>query len=316
MKVDIIISILNGAEYIEESINSILNQTYTNWELYLIDNGSTDNTIEILKKYEGLYNTKIFVDRYEKNLIPSTRWSQKIIDSKADFIAISCHDDIWRSDKLEKQVAMMKAENADVIHSNVDFIGHSGKLINGGSTKENEYRNNLAYDKLDFINLTSKLCEKNSIRLSSVLVRTNVLNKFGAWEPDRWGGEDWGLWVKLAANKCKFHLVKENLISRRVNIGNASSTSRYNRSFGFLKSFELAKKKYPFIKKSSLLKKENEVYERLIYETTKKSEYELSKRFSKYFIQKKNKSIRDFLFIIISNSNFFGKILLRLNDKF
>ena len=316
MKIDIIISILNGAEYIEESIESVLNQTYTNWKLHLIDNGSTDNTYKILKKYEGLYNTKIFVDRYEKNLIPAIRWSQKITDSKADFIAISCHDDIWRSDKLEKQLAIMKAENADVIHSNVNFIDYSGKLINGGSTKENDYRNNLAYDKLDFINLSSELCEKNSIRLSSILIKTNVLKKFGAWEPERWGGEDWGLWVKLAANKCKFHHVRENLISRRVDIGNTSSKSRYKRSFGFLKSFELVKKTYPFIKNSSLLKKENEIYERLIYETTKKNEYELSKKFSKYFLQKKKRSIRDFLFVIISNSNFFGKILLRLNDKF
>lgn len=316
MKVDIIISILNGAEYIEESIDSILNQTYTNWELYLVDNGSTDKTFEILKKYADLYNTKIFIERHEINLIPSTRWTQKIINSKAELIAISCHDDVWRSDKLEKQVAIMKGENVDVIHSNVDFINHSGELIKDGSTKENDYRNNLAYDKLDYINLSSELCEKNSIRLSSILIRTNVLNKFGAWEPERWGGEDWGLWVKLAANKCKFCHVRENLISRRVDIGNTSNSSRYIRSFGFLKSLELVKTKYSFIKNISLLKKENEIYERLTLETTKKGEYELSKKFSKYFMQKKDKSIRDFLIIIISNSNFFGKFLLRLNDKF
>ncbi|MDA7625461.1 glycosyltransferase [bacterium] len=316
MKVHIIISILNGAEYIEESIESILNQTYKNWKLHLIDNGSTDNTYKILNKYANLNNNKIAVARFEKNLIPSTRWSQQIANSKSDCIAISCHDDIWKPDKLEKQIAIMKARNSDIIHSNVDFIDHLGRLINGGSKKANDYRNVLDYDNLNFIDLSSKLCEKNSINLSSVLIKTNVVREFGAWEPERWGGEDWGLWVKLAANKCKFSHLRENLVSKRVNIGNTSTTSRYERSFGFLKSFELVKSLYPFIQTDSLLKKENEIYERIICETLKKGEYNLANKFSKYFLQKKNKSVRDFLIIIVSRSKLFGRILLKLNERF
>lgn len=314
MKVDIIISILNGADYIEEAIKSIIDQTYDDWQLFLINNGSTDNTLRIIESYQKKYDNKIFVTSYKKNEKPSYRWMEKISSSTSDVIAISCHDDIWKPNKLEKQIVAIKEYNVDIVHTNVDHIDSSGNLMEGKASKENNYRNSLNYFKMSSVELANEFCVANSIRLSSVLIKNNAFKKHGGWEQGIWGGEDWGLWIKFAANNYSFYHIKNSLVLRRVHAKNASSTSRYERSFGFIKSLEIVKKNYSFLEES-ILKKETKIYERIIFQTIRRKEYKVSRKYSKFFISKKKKSFRDVLFIALAYSGFLGNFILRIKKK-
>jgi len=315
MKVDIIISILNGADYIDEAVNSIIDQTYDNWQLFLLDNGSTDSTLQIIERYQKKYEEKIFVTSYEKNMKPSYRWMEKISNSTSDVIAISCHDDIWKPNKLEEQIGAMKKYNADIVHTNIDLIDSSGDLMKGKADKENNYRNSVNYSKMNSEELSNEFCISNSIRLSSVLIKNNVFEKYGGWEKGIWGGEDWGLWVKFAASNCSFYHVKNSLVLRRVHFKNASSSSGYDRSFGFVKALEIVRKRYPFLK-NSVKVKENKVYERIIVLTVKNRKYKTSREYSKFFLTKKGVSLRDVFFVLFAYSGILGNVALRIKDSF
>lgn len=314
MKVDIIISILNGADYIEESVNSIINQSYINWHLYLIDNGSTDQTFQIISKLKQKDKSRISIIQYKKNEKPSTRWMQIIDASTSDAIAISCHDDIWKKTKLEKQVASMLSKNADIVHTNIELIDSKGKLIVNGANKENQHRNSIKYNNLSNIELAKKFTISNTIRLSSVLIKTVCFKKLGGWEKGIWGGEDWGLWVKFAAEKCKFYLIKEPLTIRRVHCNNASSSSGYDRSFGFIKALKIVEKKYPFLVDELAIKK-NKVYERIIITTIKNNKYKEARKHAIFFINKKNISFRDLFFVTFAYSGILGKFFMKINKS-
>jgi teichuronic acid biosynthesis glycosyltransferase TuaG len=311
MKIDIIISILNGADYIEESVNSIISQTYTKWHLYLIDNGSSDDTYKLIKKLQLKDQNRISLITFKHNKKPSTRWMQIINESTADAIAISCHDDFWEKTKLNKQVEILKVANADIVHTNIKLINSDGKLINNGADKENKYRNSIEYNKLSNIELANEFTSSNSIRLSSVLIKNNLFKKFGGWEKGIWGGEDWGLWVKFAAENSKYHHIEEQLTIRRVHFDNASSSSGYDRSFGFLKAIKIIEKKYPFLNKNLVIKR-NKIYERIIIVAIKCKKYETAKKYSKFFINKKKKTIRDIFFIILAHSGRLGVIIMKI----
>jgi len=313
MKVDIIISILNGEDYIKEAVDSILKQTYQKWHLYLINNGSSDKTLNIIKKLQLSNTDKISVINYEKNEKPSFRWMQIINASQAEAIAISCHDDNWEQNKLEAQVGVLNSMNVDICHTNIKMIDYSSKLIKGGPDIENKYRNKVNYLNSDNKDLSKELCSKNSIRLSSVLIRKSIFEKYGGWEPGIWGGEDWALWTKFSAENCKFYLLNNELTLRRVHIANNSSTSAFTRSFGFLEVIEILSKKYPFLK-NDLLEKKNQIYERITLLALKKSDYITSRKYSKILLKNQKYSIRLFIILILSHCGYLGKIILKLKN--
>ncbi len=313
MRVEVIISILNGEEYIEESVLSIINQTYSNWHLVLIDNASTDNTLELLRKLQSIAPEKITIKHFDENIKPSYRWMQVISISTADVFAISCHDDAWEHDKLAKQIEMMQNSNADIIHTNIKVIDTYGNEIKNAANTENSYRNALKYDSLKPIELAKEFAVSNSIRLSSVLIKNTVFQKYGGWEPGIWGGEDWGLWVKFAAEGCKFCHLEAPLTIRRVHCKNASSSSGYDRSFGFIKAIKIIEEKYPFLSNRLLLKKDI-VYKRIILLSIKNKQYSVAKEYSKYIKSKKKKNKQDILYLLLSYSGFIGKLVLKIKS--
>lgn len=132
-KVAILLSSYNGEKYIEEQINSILNQTYKNIEIYVRDDESTDNTSKILKKYQE--NNKIkFISGKNVGFIQSFMLLLKECNN-ANYYAFCDQDDVWYEDKIERAVMMLEnednnipllyASNYDYYNSNMEFISHS-----------------------------------------------------------------------------------------------------------------------------------------------------------------------------------------------
>lgn len=109
-RVTILMSTYNGEEYLKEQLNSLLNQTYKNIEILIRDDGSTDNTLEILKKYSESYDNISFYTG--KNLKPAKSFLDLIKKAEnSKYYAFSDQDDVWDKDKVEIAIKMLEKED-------------------------------------------------------------------------------------------------------------------------------------------------------------------------------------------------------------
>lgn len=127
--VSIIMPTYNCAKFIAESINSVIAQTYTNWELIIVDDCSTDNTKEILAPYLQKYSN-INYTCLQKNGGPAVARTEALRQAKGDYIAFLDSDDIWYSEKLSKQIAFMKENNIAFSCTGYEQIEEDGKSKN------------------------------------------------------------------------------------------------------------------------------------------------------------------------------------------
>jgi glycosyltransferase involved in cell wall biosynthesis len=117
--VSIVMCVYNGERYLESQLNSILSQTYQNFELLILDDKSTDNSLGILKRYSQ-NDSRIVLIENKRNLGFNKNFEKGIIYSKGDLIAISDQDDIWLPEKVELLVANI--EDNILIYSNSSLI--------------------------------------------------------------------------------------------------------------------------------------------------------------------------------------------------
>ena len=112
--VSVVISTYNGAGYIEEQLDSILHQTYTNLEIIIIDDASTDDTYPILESYAAK-DRRISLYKQQKNVGYNISFSEACSKATGAFIAVSDQDDIWELDKIEKQVKKITEDPMNVL---------------------------------------------------------------------------------------------------------------------------------------------------------------------------------------------------------
>ena len=123
--VSIIMPSYNTAEYIAESIQSVLSQSYQNWELIIIDDCSTDNTDEVVKPY--LSDERIKYLKNEKNSGAAVSRNRALREAKGKWIAFLDSDDLWMPDKLSKQINFMEKHGYSFTYTNYVEIDASGK---------------------------------------------------------------------------------------------------------------------------------------------------------------------------------------------
>lgn len=129
--VSIAMATYNGAKYIEEQLQSIIQQTYSNIEIVIVDDCSKDNTIEIIQQLQQQYNfIHVFVN--EANSGVTKTFEKAIIKCKGEFIAISDQDDIWELNKIE--ILVNEIGNHDAVYSNSLLVDASGQSLNKSFT--------------------------------------------------------------------------------------------------------------------------------------------------------------------------------------
>ena len=106
-KVSIIMGAYNCEETLEDSINSILNQTFTDWEFVICDDASTDNTLQVLEEYKRKYPDKFVILHNEKNLMLAGSLNRCLEYAEGEYIARMDADDIAVNTRLEKQVRFL-----------------------------------------------------------------------------------------------------------------------------------------------------------------------------------------------------------------
>ena len=123
--VSIIMPSYNTVNFIGESINSVLNQSYSNWELIIVDDCSSDNTEEVVKKY--LHDKRIKYLKNKKNLGAALSRNKALKIARGRWIAFLDSDDLWSQKKLEKQINFMKKNNFYFSYTNYKIIDEESK---------------------------------------------------------------------------------------------------------------------------------------------------------------------------------------------
>lgn len=123
--VSIIMPSYDTAKYIDKAIDSVLKQTYTNWELIIVDDCSPDNTDDIVKPYLSDERIKYF--KNEKNSGAAMSRNRALREAKGKWIAFLDSDDLWMPDKLEKQIRFMERNGYQFSYTNYSEIDVNGK---------------------------------------------------------------------------------------------------------------------------------------------------------------------------------------------
>lgn len=127
-KIDILLATYNGEKYLEEQIDSILNQTYQNFNLLVSDDCSTDATRDILEQYVKK-DPRIKVYKQEKNLGYVKNFEFLLTKVKNNYYMLSDQDDVWLPMKIEKSLEALKRENADLVYGDLEVVDENLKML-------------------------------------------------------------------------------------------------------------------------------------------------------------------------------------------
>lgn len=217
-KVSVVITCYNYDQYIGDAVESVLAQTWQDFEIIVIDDGSTDNTRLVMDKYRD--NKKICYTLQENQGASRAR-NRGLLESKGEFIAFLDADDMWLQDKLARQLELFKDQAVGVVYTRRYWINPIGRIVDGD--ERTLRRGNI----LDYIFIDNIVC------FSSAMVRKHLVDAVGGFDETLPMGMDYDLWVRLAA-LCKFDYVDQPLVKYRTGHANLSSNT--------IKRYECAEK--------------------------------------------------------------------------
>ena len=158
--VDVIMPNYNKGQFLEEAINSVINQTYKNWYLYIIDNHSVDNSLQVIKKFSNLNNIKIILLKKDKGPSFSRNYGMRI--SKSKYISFLDSDDGWAKDKLEKQISFMEKNNFNFTYTDYTlFFDVNGQKKFEKKTNLRDYYDYNSFTKNSQINTTTMIITRS-----------------------------------------------------------------------------------------------------------------------------------------------------------
>ncbi|MEC3906316.1 glycosyltransferase family 2 protein [Tamlana sp. 2201CG12-4] len=206
--VSIVTPMYDSESYISETINTVIHQTYTNWELLLIDDGSKDNTLKVIQPFlEDFPNITLL--KNDENLGAALSRNKGIKAAKGDYIAFLDADDLWKPHKLETQLAFMKKQNCAICFSSYELIDEKGNALN----KEVRALKELTYSKLLRSNYIGNLTGIYSVKVLGKITLPNLRKR-----------QDWLLWLAAIKKSGKPALgIQESLAWYRVRKGSMSS---------------------------------------------------------------------------------------------
>lgn len=207
--VSIIMPTYNHGKYISEAIDSVLKQTYINWELIIVNNFSTDNTSDIIKSYQDQRISEIKF--YNDGIIAKAR-NRGIKSASGKYIALLDSDDLWTSEKLMKQIRILKNHNDIILCSTACRSFPNGfriPLISGFNKK---------------ISL-NQLVKKNIVFNSSVIFKKEAVTNIGTFNENisLRTVEDYEFWLRVLLFKNKsIYFINKPFMMYRISSNNAS----------------------------------------------------------------------------------------------
>ena len=204
--VSIITPSFNSAKFIAETIQSVQNQTYQHWEMIIVDDCSSDETVSIIQEIANK-DSRIQLIKLEKNSGTGIARSTALEKATGKFIAFLDADDLWKPKKLDKQIDFMKANNLPFTFSFYDCINEAGVPLN----KRIEAPLHLSYQQLFFCNYVGNLTGIYDANYFGKIPVSSIRKR-----------QDWMMWLTIlkkiqfaqpVPESLAFYRIRENSIS-------------------------------------------------------------------------------------------------------
>ena len=202
--VSVIIPTFNRAHLIGKAVKSVLSQTYQDFEIIVVDDGSTDNTGEIIRSFKD--KRVKYIEKYKKNKGISVARNIGIKMARGKYFAFLDSDDEWLSEKLSKQIKVLQYESPEVgaVYSNLCYMDENGKNTN---KLRNPKKEGYIYEDL---------LGKNYVGPPlTLLIRKECFHRVGLFDDLLNAQEDWDMWIRIA-KYYRFALIKIPLVKYRL----------------------------------------------------------------------------------------------------
>lgn len=218
-RVSVLMSVYNSADYLQESVESILNQIFTNFEFIIIDDGSTDSTSEILTEY-ARRDQRVRLFKNEENIGLTKSLNKGLALSHGEYIARQDADDLSLPERLEKQVALLD-EHLEVIlvSCNLELINSEGQHI--GKKQMTCDRDLVPWYLLFYNRLAGH---------SQVVFRRETVMSLGNYSDNRRYSQDYELWCRIA-KAGKIAILPDALLKLRIHNKSISVEKRLEQKF-------------------------------------------------------------------------------------
>lgn len=222
--VSVVIASYNTAQYLPAATRSVLDQTWQNLEVIVIDDGSTDGTEAEMEAFRK--DARFRYIKTENRGQPKAK-NRGIQEARGDYIAFCDADDLWRNDKLEKQIPAFSSPEVGVVYSEVSYLDENDNPLN----KPQPYERHSG-------DVTNELIIKNFVPFGTAVIRRACTEQQGFFDEQLPMGIDWDLWLRYSIN-WKFHYVPEKTYIYRVWSGQMSANyrGRYENAFRILAKF-------------------------------------------------------------------------------
>lgn len=239
MKISIVITCYNYGHYLTGAIESALQQTFSDFEIFIIDDGSTDNSEEVANRY--LIDSRVNYIKQENGGQAKAK-NAGIRLANGELIAFLDADDRWAIDKLQKQVLLFADPDIGVVYSRAKYIDDKGIEI--------PYQLSSPWLQPKRGKVTEALFMDNFVPFSSSIVRKACLERFGCFDETLRMGIDWDLWLRIST-AYTFDFVDEPLFEYRMGHSGQMSKNMEERQRcsdrimeNFLKNFPFAVNKW------------------------------------------------------------------------
>jgi len=224
--VSIVMPTYNHAKYLPISVQSVLDQTFTNWELIIVDNFSTDNTLQVLSE---LSDRRIKILQINNEGCIGKSRNLAISSAKSEWLAFLDSDDSWEPNKLEVVLGHL--------HEETDFLYHNLRVVDENMHKLKSMQ--IRSRKLNSPIVKDLVLNGNTIATSSVVVRRKVILNVGGMseETDLIGIEDYNTWLRISVITEKFKLIPLFLGSYRKHNSNHSTFENFRPPFAAIEEF-------------------------------------------------------------------------------
>ena len=240
-KVSVILTSYNHGAFVAAAIKSVLKQTFTDFELLIVDDGSQDDSQDIIKAFD---DPRIKTFLYDENRGPVIAVSEAIESARGKYIAVHHSDDLWTPDKLEKQVAFLDSnENFAACFTWVEFVDEFGKPreLDAGDYYKNifDQPNRTRAEWLNYFFYNANcLCHPSVMLRREVFKACRLLDTHGLWQLP-----DYLMWIRLCFH-AEIFILPERLTKfrlRRTRQENTSATTRDRLIRADLENFFIAR---------------------------------------------------------------------------
>lgn len=204
--VSIVVPTYNSEKFIVDAINSVINQSFSDWEMIIVDDCSVDKTVEIIESLV-LGNNKVKLLKHHKNLGTGPTRNTGIDHSLGRYIAFLDADDVWLPAKLEKQISFMQLNKIGISFTSYSFINSDGNKIRGGVNAAEQLDLD-GYMRATGIGLSTAIIDREicgEVRFSDLRVR-----------------QDTFLWMNLLNSNHIAYGLNERLAKYRISSGQIS----------------------------------------------------------------------------------------------